>query len=65
MVDKAFAMMDKDRSGQVNFSDVAAVYDVTKNKDFIAGKKTRQQVIEEFLNGFDGAKGNNDGVITY
>lgn len=42
MVDKAFAMMDKDRSGYVNFSDVAAVYDVSKDKDFIAGKKTKQ-----------------------
>jgi len=30
----------------------------------IQGKKTEAQVLEEFLNGFDGTEGNNDGQIT-
>jgi hypothetical protein len=33
--------MDKDGSGKITVSDVVNVYDVTKNKDFIDGKKSR------------------------
>jgi Ca2+-binding EF-hand superfamily protein len=40
------------------------LYDVSHHKDYIEGTKTKEEVIEEFLNSFDGAKGNNDGVIT-
>ena len=64
MVDKAFAVLDKDGSGQVTVSDVKHLYDVSQNKDFIEGTKTKEEVIEDFLDSFDGAKGNNDGVIT-
>lgn len=65
MVDKAFAIMDRDGSGFITYRDVADVYDVTKDKDFQTGRKSKQQIIEEFLNGFDGAKGNKDGRISY
>lgn len=41
MVEKAFQQMDKDNSGQVTVSDIAAIYDVTRNKDFIDGKKSK------------------------
>jgi len=30
----------------------------------IAGKKTEEQVLVEFLNQFDGTSGNHDGQIT-
>jgi len=64
MVDRAFSILDKDGSGQVSVSDIQHLYDVTHHKDFIEGTKTKEEVIGEFLNSFDGAKGNNDGVIT-
>ena len=64
MVAKAFAIMDRDNSGQINVSDVAHIYDVTCHKDFIEGTKTKEEIIGEFLDGFDGAKGNNDGVVS-
>jgi Ca2+-binding EF-hand superfamily protein len=64
MVGKAFALMDKDGSGQITVEDVKHLYDASQHKDFIEGTKTKEEVIEEFLDSFDGAKGNNDGIIT-
>jgi Ca2+-binding EF-hand superfamily protein len=64
MVDKAFELMDKDGSGQITISDVAHLYDPSHHKDFIEGTKTKEEIIDEFLDSFDGARGNNDGVIT-
>jgi Ca2+-binding EF-hand superfamily protein len=34
------------------------------NPEFIEGKKTKEQILKEFLSNFEGAKGNKDGVIT-
>ena len=65
MVEKAFKQMDKDGSGKVTVSDIDAIYDVSQNQDFIDGKLTREEVIGQFLDGFDGMKGNNDGKITW
>jgi Ca2+-binding EF-hand superfamily protein len=65
MVDKAFRSLDKDGSALINVRDIINVYDVSKDKDFIAGKKSKEQILNEFLNSFDGLKGNNDGTITY
>lgn len=42
MVDKAFKFMDKDGSGFINASDVINIYDVSKNKEFIDKKKTKE-----------------------
>ena len=64
MVDRAFKILDKDDSGQVTVGDIKHLYDVTQNKDFIEGTKTAEEVIEGFLDSFDGAKGNDDGTIS-
>ena len=34
------------------------------NPEFIEGRKTREQILTDFLNNFEGAKGNKDGIIT-
>ena len=64
MVNKAFAMMDRDQSGQLTISDIASIYDVSMNPEFLEGRKTRDEILGDFLNNFDGARGNNDGVVT-
>lgn len=64
MVEKAFVLMDKDNSGKINMQDIVQLYDVTQNKEFQEGKKTRDEILMEFLNNFDGVKGNNDGIIS-
>jgi Ca2+-binding EF-hand superfamily protein len=64
MVDAAFRLMDKDGSGQITVGDVKCLYDPSHHKDFIEGTKSKDEVIKEFLDSFDGARGNNDGVIS-
>ena len=64
MVDKAFAMMDRDGSGVVTLQDIAGIYDVSMNPEFLEGRKTREEILQAFLNNFDGARGNNDGQVT-
>uniref|UniRef100_A0A7S3J5C4 EF-hand domain-containing protein n=1 Tax=Euplotes harpa TaxID=151035 RepID=A0A7S3J5C4_9SPIT len=64
MVNRAFALMDKDGSGKISVSDIQHLYDPSHHKDFIEGTKSKDEVIEEFLNSFDGVRGNNDGVIS-
>jgi Ca2+-binding EF-hand superfamily protein len=64
MVDKAFNYMDKDGSGKIDIKDIINVYDVTKNKEFLEKKKTKEEIIKDFLSNFEGVKGNKDGYIT-
>lgn len=61
MVEKAWQMLDKDGSGVITVKDIEGIYDVSMNPEFLEGKKTKQEILEDFLNNFDGARGNNDG----
>ena len=64
MVLKAFAMLDKDQSGKVTVSDISGIFDVSRHPEFIEGRASRDQILANFLNQFDGNRGNNDGIIT-
>jgi Ca2+-binding EF-hand superfamily protein len=64
MVHKAFATLDRDGSGIITVSDIRNIYDVSSNPDFLEGRLTKDQILENFLNQFDGAGGNNDGKVT-
>jgi calcyphosin len=61
MVKKAFAILDTDRSGVIKVNDIDGIYDVSMNPEFLEGRKTKNEILAEFLNNFDGARGNNDG----
>ena len=65
MVKKAFAMLDTDGSGQIKVNDIDGIYDVSMNPEFLEGRKTKHEILAEFLNNFDGARGNNDGCVTW
>ena len=64
LVMKAFAIMDKDGSGEIQVNDIKDIYDVTKHPDFIEGRKSKEEILEDFLNEFDSARGNDDGTVT-
>lgn len=64
MVEIAWEQLDRDGSGQVTVSDICQIYDVRSNKDYIEGRKTKEEILEDFLSGFEGKAGNKDGVIT-
>jgi len=65
MVNKAFTMLDKNGSGTITVDDIACIYDVSRNPEFLEGKKSKDEILMEFLNNFDGPRGNNDGCVTY
>lgn len=63
MVAMAFKILDKTGDGVVTMHDIQGRYDAKKHPDVIAGTKTAQQVLEEFLSVFDGRE--SKGTITY
>lgn len=65
MVKKAFAILDKDGSEKITISDIENIYDVSMNPEFLEGGKSKEQILKEFLDNFDGARGNNDGIVTW
>jgi Ca2+-binding EF-hand superfamily protein len=69
IVGKAFDILDKDASGYIDLSDIQGVYNATKHPDVLQGKKTEQQVLQEFLETFEAAhsmRNNNapDHIVT-
>ena len=65
MVKKAFSILDNDGSGIIKVNDIDGIYDVSMNPEFLEGRKTKNEILTEFLNNFDGARGNNDGCVTW
>lgn len=49
MVRKAFAMLDRDGSGKITVSDLTGVFDVSMNPEFLEGRKSRDEILGEFL----------------
>jgi Ca2+-binding EF-hand superfamily protein len=65
MVMKAFACLDIDGSGVITVADICNIYDVSQNPDFLENRLTKDQILTNFLNQFDGAHGNDDGKVTW
>lgn len=65
MVKKAFARLDLNNSGAITIEDIQGVYDVSMNPDFLEGRKTRDEIFNEFLQHFEGARGNKDGKVIW
>ena len=65
MVEKVFKRLDRDGSGVINLADVVQIYDVSMNPEFIELKKTKDQILNELLMNFEGAKANRDGTVTF
>lgn len=62
IVQKAFAIMDKDGNGYLDYNDIKGVYNAKFHPDVKSGKKTEQQILQEFLETFEAAHNmrNND-----
>ena len=59
--------MDNDGSGQLTISDIAGIYDVSMNPEFLEGRKTRDEILTDFMSNFEGKSGTTqgDGCITF
>lgn len=41
------------------------IFDVSRNPDFLEGRKTRDEILTEFLSNFEGQRGDKNGIITW
>jgi len=62
IVMQAFKKLDKDGNGWIDINDVRGVYKANKHPDVLSGKKTEDQILQEFLETFETAHSmrNND-----
>jgi Ca2+-binding EF-hand superfamily protein len=58
----AFGVMDRDKNGFIDLDDIVRIYNADSHPDVLSGKKTKAQVLLEFLDTFDG--GEKDGKVT-
>jgi hypothetical protein len=63
LVNQAFSILDKAGTGEVHPDDIMDVYDASKHPDVLAGTRTKQDVLSEFLETFD-VGGEVDGKVT-
>ena len=38
---------------------------MSKNPEFLEGRKTKDEILTDFLSNFEGKRGNKDGIITW
>lgn len=65
MVTKAFMIMDQNEDGVITVDDIRHMYDVSCHKEFMEGRKSKDEIIQEFLEGYAGLTSNHDGEITW
>jgi hypothetical protein len=58
-------MLDIQGGGTITIQDIEGIYDVSMNPEFLEGRKTKNEILTEFLGNFEGARGNGDGVVTW
>ena len=63
LVNLAFDVLDKEHRGYVLPGDLIETYDASKHPDVIAGRKTPESALREFLDTFD-VGGEKDGKVT-
>ena len=64
MIGLAFGKLDKDGDGIIEPEEVMNAFDASRHPDVLAGKRTAQEVLREFLDTFD-VGGVLDGKVTY
>jgi calcyphosin len=64
MIKLAFSRLDKNGNGEVEPDDIISTYDASRHPDVLAGKRTADDILREFLDTFD-VGGVKDGVVTF
>ena len=55
IVAQAFKKLDKDGNGWIDLNDIRGVYNARKHPDVISGKKSEENILQEFLETFETA----------
>lgn len=64
MIHMAFNVLDRDKSGEVDIKDLTGVYNAKMHPDFIRGKVTEEEVLQDFLQNFQVNKKTRDNTVT-
>lgn len=66
LVKKIFDVLDKlgGERGYLTIENIKDIYSTSKHPAVMAGKMTREEALQEFLNSFEGSEGNRDGKVT-
>ncbi|XP_067619317.1 calcyphosin-like protein [Eurosta solidaginis] len=64
IIDQAFDKMDKTGDGVITVDDLKNVYSVKEHPKYQSGELSEDEILTEFLNNFEGGRGNLDGKIT-
>ena len=49
--------------GYLTIDNISGIYSVSKHPAVIAGRMTKEEALQEFLNSFEGDYGNRDGKV--
>lgn len=63
VIESAYKKLDHTENGKVTIEDLRAAYDTSAHPDFRSGKKTRDQILNDFLAQWDTIK--RDGIVTF
>jgi hypothetical protein len=58
----AFRKLDKTGDGIITVADLENAYSVNKHADYLSGRKTKEEILKEFLKNFEIA-GHHDGKV--
>ena len=50
--------------GYLTIDNIKDIYSTSKHPAVVAGKMTREEALQDFLNSFEGTEGNRDGKVT-
>ena len=62
MVHMAYNVLDKSGDGLVTIADIMDIYDASYHPDFTSGRKTKEEVLREFMTVWETHK--KDGIVT-
>ena len=69
LVDQAFAILDRNGDGYISYEDIKGLYNGKQHPEVVAGRKTEQEVLGEWLETFEDhhnqfTEGKNDQIVT-
>ncbi|XP_017487326.1 PREDICTED: calcyphosin-like protein [Rhagoletis zephyria] len=64
IIDKAFKKIDRNGDGEITIEDLKTVYSVKDHPKYLSGEMTENEILTQFLNNFEGGRGNRDGKVT-
>ncbi len=62
MVHMAYNVLDRSGDGLVTLEDILTIYDASYHPDFIGGRKTEKEILEDFMGVWETHK--KDGIVT-